>query len=363
MLQFVIATVLLIGTVVLHSQFQFIQTANVGYERADRVRLYIPAGYERPGELLKQTLLSEPGIEAVARKSGGHQSRTFYIEHKPVKSASEWIDDQYLTFVNVPLVAGRALNRVNPADSLSNVLVNETFAKQFLATHQSPVGQIIQRKEDDGTSHDLTVVGIVRDYQYRSLREKPEPVVLQLGKPEQMNQLYVKLTPQQVKATLRTIESQFNKFIPFQPFSFHFMEDDRLADYADEARWKQLITYAALLAIFIAGLGLFGLVSLAIEQRIKEIGIRKVLGADTLTITRMLSVSYLKLVVIAFMIATPIGWFAARHWLDTFAYRIELSGGLFGLAGLSVLGVALLTISFQSIKAALVNPVKSLRSE
>ena len=361
--QFVIATVLLIGTVVLHSQFQYIQTANVGYERADRVRIYIPWGQERQGELLKQTLLTEPGIEAVARKSGGHQSRTFYIRNKPVKSASEWIDDQYLRFVNVPIVAGRALNRANPADSISNVLVNETFTRQFLATRQSPIGQVIQRKENDNTSRDLTVVGVVRDYQYRSMRDKPEPVLLQLGKPEQMNQLYVKLTPHQANAALPVIESQFIKLIPFQPFSFHFMEDDRLADYADEARWKQLITYAALLAIFIAALGLFGLVSLAIEQRIKEIGIRKVLGADPMTITRMLSVSYLKLVAIAFMIATPIGWYAARHWLDTFAYRVELSGWLFGLTGLSVLGVALFTVSFQSIKAALINPVKSLRSE
>ncbi|AKD58637.1 hypothetical protein SD10_18570 [Spirosoma radiotolerans] len=362
-LQFMIATVLLIGTVVLHSQFEYIQTANVGYERANRVRIYVPWGRERQGELLKQVLRPEPGIEAVARKSGGHQKRTIYIRNKPVTTATEWIDDQYLRFVNVPVVAGRALNLANPADSLSNILVNETFARQFFTANQSAIGQVVQRKGDDNSNHDLTVVGVVRDYQYRSLRDKPEPVLLQLGKPEQMNQLYVKLTPHQTKAALATIESQFNKLIPYQPFSFHFMEDDRLADYADDARWKQLITYAAMLAIFIAGLGLFGLVSLAIEQRIKEIGIRKVLGADLITIARMLSMSYLKLVALAFVIAAPVGWYAARYWLDTFAYRIDLSGWLFGLVGLSVLGVALLTVSFQSVKAGLMNPVKSLRSE
>ena len=122
---------------------------------------------------------------------------------------------------------------------------------------------MVQRKEDD-TRRNLTVVGVVRDYQYRSLRDKPEPVVLQLGKPEQMNQLYVRLTDGQTQAGLQTIERNFRKLIPYQPFSYHFVEDDRLEDYADDAHWKQLITDAALLAILIAGLGLFGLVSLMI---------------------------------------------------------------------------------------------------
>ncbi|MBC8155846.1 MAG: ABC transporter permease, partial [Bacteroidetes bacterium] len=209
----------------------------------------------------------------------------------------------------------------------------------------------------------LTVAGVVRDYQYRSLRDKPEPILLQLGKPEQMNQLYVKLTEGQTQAGLQAVESNFRKLIPYQPFSYHFMEDDRLEDYADDARWKQLITDAAGLAILIAGLGLFGLVSLTIEQRTKEIGIRRVLGASVLEISQLLSADFLKLVVLAFLIATPIGWYAARHWLDTFVYRMDLTGWLFGLVGLLAVGIALLTVSFQSVKAALMNPVTSLRSE
>ena len=195
-------------------------------------------------------------------------------------------------------------------------------------------------------------MGVVRDYQYRSLRDKPEPVLFQLGRPEQMNQLYAKLTPGQSQAGLQALESTFKRLIPYQPFSYHFMEDDRLEDYADEARWKELITDAALLAILIAGLGLFGLVTLTTEQRIKEIGIRKVLGASVLEISQALSLNFLKLVLLAFLIATPIGWYVARQWLDTFAYRMNLSGWLFCLVGLAVLGIALLTVSFQSIKAA-----------
>jgi putative ABC transport system permease protein len=361
-LQFVIAIVLLIGTAVLHGQFNYIQTANVGYERANRVRVYVPWGREQQGELVKQALRGQPGIESVARKSGGHRSGTFYIRNKPVKAGSEYIDDQYLSFVNVPVRAGRGLTHTNPADSISNILVNETFVKQFLSANQPAVGQVVQREENN-IRHDLTVVGVVRDYQYRSLRDKPEPVLLQLGKPEQMNQLYVKLNPNQTPDALKTLESTFRQLIPYQPFSYHFMEDDRLESYADDARWKELVTDAALLAVLIAGLGLFGLVSLMIEQRTKEIGIRKVLGANPLEITRLLSTNFLRLILLAFLIAAPIGWYAARNWLDTFVYRMDLSGWLFCLVGLSVLSVALLTVSFQSMKAAMMNPAKSLRSE
>ncbi|GAB3771995.1 ABC transporter permease [Spirosoma horti] len=360
--QFVIAIVLLIGTAVLHGQFNYIQNADVGFECANRVRVYVPWGRERQGELVKQALPGQTGIEAVARKSGGHRSSTFYMQNKPIKSGSEYIDDQYLTFVNIPIVAGRGLSHVNPTDSISNVLVNETFVKQFLSADRPAVGKVVQREENN-VRHDLTIVGVVRDYQYRSLRDKPEPVLLQLGKPEQMNQLYVKLNPSQTPAGLQTLESTFRKLIPYQPFSYHFMEDDRLESYADDARWKELVTDAALLAVLIAALGLFGLVSLMIEQRTKEIGIRKVLGASTLEVARLLSVNFLKLVLIAFLIATPIGWYAARNWLDTFVYRMELTGWLFGLVGLSVLSVALLTVSFQSVKAALMNPANSLKTE
>ena len=362
-LQFVIAIVLVIGTVVLHGQFNYIQTASMGYERADRVRVYIPWGREKQGELVKQALRQQPGIDAVARKSGGHQAGTYYVRNKPVKSANEWIDDQYLNFVNIPILTGRGLNSANAADSLSNILVNETFVKRFLSADKSAVGQVIQRQENDNTRRNLTVVGVVRDYQYRSLRDKPEPVLFQLGRPEQMNQLYAKLTPGQSQAGLQAIETTFKRLIPYQPFSYHFMEDDRLSDYADDARWKQLITNAAMLALLIAGLGLFGLVTLTTEQRTKEIGIRKVLGASVLEISRTLSASFLKLILLAFLIAAPIGWYAARQWLDTFVYRMDLSIWLFGLVGLSVSGIALLTVSFQSVKAALMNPVKSLRSE
>ena len=360
-LQFAIAVFLLIGTAVLHGQFQYIQTANVGYETANRVRVYIPWGREQRGELLQTTLRNQPGIQLITRKSGGSNSNTFWIKNKPINSAIERIDDQYLRFLNVPVVQGRALSYANPADTVSSILVNETFVRKFLSANQPAVGQRINA--DDTHKVPLTIVGVVRDYQYGSLRDKLEPVLWRLGKPEQMNQLYAKIDPAYTQKALQTIGQNFKKLIPFQPFSYEFTEDDRLENYADDARWKQIITYSSLLAILISALGLFGLVSLTIEQRTKEIGIRKVLGANVTEITRLLSVNFLKLIGVACLIAMPIGWYAARQWLDTFVFRMEFGWWIFALTGAFILFVALLTICIQAVKAALTNPVNSLRSE
>ncbi len=359
--QFAIAVFLLIGTAVLHGQFQFIRTANVGYETANRVRVYIPWGRERRGELLQAALRNQPGVLAVTRRAGGTHFNTFRVRDKPVKSAIERIDDQYLTFINVPVVQGRALTYTNPADSLTNIMVNETFVKKFLNVSQPAVGQVVDQNGGNKTRY--TVVGVVRDYQYGSLRDKLEPVLWQLGKPEQMNQLYAKLDPAQTQQAAQTIEQQFKKLIPLQPFSVHFMEDDRLESYADDARWTKIITWSSLLAILISALGLFGLVSLTIEARTKEIGIRKVLGASVAEITGLLSVNFLALIGLACLIAMPIGWYAARQWLNTFVFRMEFGWWIFALTGVFVLLVGGLTISIQAIRAALTNPVTSLRSE
>ena len=359
--QFAIAVFLLIGTAVLHGQFQFIRTANIGYETANRVRVYIPWGRERRGELLQTELRNQPGVQMVTRKSGGQSANTFRVRNKLINSAVERIDDQYLTFINVPVVQGRALSYARAADTLSNVLVNETFAKRFLAPNQPAVGQVVNA--DDKNAAPLTVVGVVRDYQYGSLRDKLEPVLWQLGKPNQMNQLYAKLDPAYTQPALQTIEKQFKTLLPAQPFDYHFMEDDRLESYADDARWTQIITWSSGLAIVISALGLFGLVSLTIEQRTKEIGIRKVLGANIAEITRLLSVNFLALIGLACLIAMPVGWYAARQWLDTFVFRMAFGWWIFALTGAFVLLVAGLTISVQAIRAALMNPVKSLRNE
>ncbi|AQG81074.1 ABC transporter permease [Spirosoma montaniterrae] len=359
--QFTIAVFLLIGTAVLHGQFQYIRTANIGYETANRVRVYIPWGRERRGELLQATLRNQPGIQIVTRKAGGSNFNTYKVNDKPILSAIERIDDQYLSFLDVPVVQGRALTYTNPLDSVSNILVNETFAKKFLNTNQPAVGQIVD--QDGGAKTRYTVVGVVRDYQYGTLRDKLEPVLWQLGKPDRMNQLYAKLDPAQTQQALLTIEQNFKRLIPFQPFSVHFMEDDRLENYTDDARWTQIITYSSLLAILISALGLFGLVSLTVETRTKEIGIRKVLGASIAEITRLISVNFLMLVGAACLIAMPVGWYVARQWLDTFVFRMEFDWWIFALTGAFMLIVAGFTIAIQAVRAALMNPVKSLRSE
>jgi putative ABC transport system permease protein len=363
-LQFAIAVFLLIGTAVLHGQFRYIRTANVGYETANRVRVYIPWGREQRGELLQAALRGQPGIDLVTRKSGGWNTTSFWVKNKRTEQVvMERMDDQYLHFLNVPVVQGRSLSYANPADTIFNVLVNETFVRMYLPANRPAVGQVVERDGENDQRTKFTIVGVVRDYQYGSMRAKVEPILWWLGKPQQMNQLYAKLDPAQTQTALRAIERNFKKLIPYQPFSYEFTEDDRMEAYADDERWKNLITAAALVAMLISALGLFGLVSLSMEQRTKEIGIRKVLGASVAEITGMLSANFLKLVGLALLIAMPLGWYAARQWLDGFVYRMEFGWWIFALAGGFALLVAGLTVSVQSAKAALLNPVKSLRSE
>ncbi|MBC7892321.1 MAG: ABC transporter permease, partial [Sphingobacteriaceae bacterium] len=313
---------------------------------------------------LQAALRGQPGIERVTRKNGGYSGNFFLVKNKRTGQVSiNRMDDQYLRFLNVPVVQGRGLSYANPADTISNVLVNETFARLYLPANQPAVGQVVEQEGENNQRKAYTVVGVVHDYQDGSLRTKVEPVLWWLGKPQQMNQLYAKLDPRYTQAALQIIQHQFKKLIPFQPFSYEFTEDDRMKSYADDARWKSLITAAALMAILISALGLFGLVSLSMEQRTKEIGIRKVLGASVLEITRLLSTNFLKLVLLALLIAMPLGWYAARQWLDGFVYRMDFGWWIFAGVGGFALLVAGLTVAVQSAKAALTNPVKSLRSE
>ncbi|WP_229311086.1 ABC transporter permease [Larkinella soli] len=363
-LQFAIAVFLLIGTVVLHGQFHFIRTADVGYETANRVRVYIPWGREQKGELLQAALRGRPGIRIATRKQGGYYGDAFLVNGRPTRQvAVERMDDQYLRFLNVPVVQGRELSYANPADTVSNILVNQTFVRMYLDAKKPAVGQVVQKEGENGRRETFTIAGVVRDYQVGSLRSELEPMLLWLGKPHQMNQLYVKLDPAYTPAALRRIETTYKALIPFQPFSYEFTEDDRMEAYADDARWKSLISAAAAIAILISALGLFGLVSLSVEQRTKEIGIRKVLGAGLPEIVGQLSGNFLKLVLLAIGIGMPVGWYVGRRWLDGFVYRIEFGWWIFAFVGLLTVGIALLTVSVQAVRAALTNPARTLRSD
>ncbi|MBD2702318.1 ABC transporter permease [Spirosoma sp. BT702] len=268
-------------------------------------------------------------------------------------------DHRFLGTYGIKLVAGQNVTAAEcdkPWNAITKVMINERAVEQlgFLSS-SAAVGQKIK------WGRDLEIVGVVKNYHHQSLKQAIEPIIFI----PQTSVYYttVRLTTEQLPAKIAELEGLFNQYFPGNPFDYFFVDERYNEQYKDDQQSEQIFTIASLLAIFIACLGLFGLATYMTEQRTKEIGVRKVLGASVASIVTLLSKDFLKPVAIAIVIASPIAWYAMDRWLQDFAYKIDISWWVVGLAGLLAVGIALATVSFQSIRAALMNPVKSLRSE
>jgi len=245
-------------------------------------------------------------------------------------------------------------------DSLG-MIINESTAKAFGWGTGNAVGKIIIRQNSNkGTNIPFHVIGVVKDFNFKSLHEAISPLLMTL-QPE--SGLIFKIKTRDVAGLLATMKRQWDSYNTDEPFTYGFMDDLFNKTYSAEQKTGTILNIFSTLIIFVACLGLFGLATYTAEQRTKEIGIRKVLGANVTQVIQMLSKEFLKLVLIASLIAFPVAWWAMNKWLQSFAYRINISWWVFALVGFSALLIALITVSFQSIKAAIANPVKSLRTE
>lgn len=358
-LQFVIAVTLIICTVVFQRQFKYMTKSDQGYKTDNIIRVDLPYGKASEVKLIKNQLAMQPSIQAVGAKGGDFNKTIFTINKKETDwTYYEYVDDNYLQILQIPLVTGRYLSYKITADTVSNCLVNEAFVKANLDSRKSPIGQVIIKNDLP-----MQVVGVVKNYHSNSFKEAIEPIYLALDKRAGAPNIFVKYSPGQSKQAIDAIQKASKAVLPFDVISYSFLDDWNRQLYASEEQWKEIITYAATIAILISCLGLFALTTLAMQQRVKEIGIRKVLGASISNITGLLSASFLKLVLIAFLIAAPLAWYFTNKWLQGFAYRITLSWWIFVLSAASILLLAFITVSYHTIKAALANPVKSLRSE
>ncbi|HTJ12580.1 MAG TPA: FtsX-like permease family protein, partial [Dinghuibacter sp.] len=215
----------------------------------------------------------------------------------------------------------------------------------------------------DGKDRRLMVIGVVKDYHFASLKQKIKPQLFTIDPSVSLGQFLIRIQPNNTAATVAAVEKIYKNLDPWHPFAYHFVEEDNERSYEPEDKWRQIIGYAAILTIFISGIGLFGLTLLSIGRRTKEIGVRKVLGASVWQISGLVAKKFVGLVLISFLLAIPAAWYAASRWLDNFPYRIPMSGWIFVLGSLLTLVIALLTISIQAIKAAHINPARSLRAE
>jgi putative ABC transport system permease protein len=271
------------------------------------------------------------------------------------------VDADYIPTLDIQLVKGRNFS-AGDADKYSAAIVNETLAKEL--GWKDAIGKRVRFEYGDKEQAERIVVGVVKDFHTYSLQHKVQPIVLLMPPaPSMEDNLYVKINTQKTKDALAYIENVYKQFDKSNPIEFNFLDQNFAKQYAAEQKQEQLSLVFTMLAIFIACLGLFGLVAFTAQQRVKEIGVRKVLGATVASITVMLGKDFIKLVGISILIGAPIAWYAMSRWLNDFAYRINIGWAVFVIAGLIALFIALVTVGFHAIRAAMANPVKSLRNE
>jgi len=367
---------------VVYNQMQFVQQKNLGFNEDHLVVIDINDGdVRRDFETVKAGFAAVPSVQRVSVSSRvpGEWKDLTQIEAQREGAASEDLttmyfigtDEDFLDTYDIEVVDGRGFASDFTTDSLS-VLLNETAARQLglavgdrLRVPGASLMGRFQGSESEEVEFLPQVVGIVRDFHVRSLHEEIGPVVLGYhSNPIRVIDYFTaRIDGRDVPGTIAQLQAVAEQFDPDHPFEYNFL-DERLADfYERENRLASLFAIAAILAVVIACLGLFGLASFTAEQRTKEIGVRKVLGATVPGIMLLLSKDFVKLVGIAFVLAAPLSYFAMHRWLADFAYRTDLSWWIFAIAGLAALFIALLTVSYQSIRAALADPVKSLRYE
>ncbi|MGN6616560.1 MAG: ABC transporter permease [Ilyomonas sp.] len=270
------------------------------------------------------------------------------------------VDEQYIPTMGMQIITGRNFSKEFTTDSFA-LVINESAARALGWNDLSAVGKtIIRQNSDRGNDVPFKVIGVVKDFNFKSLHEAISPLLMSL-QPE--GGLIFKIKTTDISGLLATMKKKWDEYNTDEPFTYNFMDDLFDKTYSAEQKTGTILNIFSVLIIFVACLGLFGLVTYTAEQRTKEIGIRKVLGASVSQVTQMLSKEFLKLVLIASLIAFPVAWWAMDKWLQSFAYRINISWWMFAVAGVAALLIALITVSFRAIKAGLANPVKSLRSE
>lgn len=366
--QFAIAIFLIIGSLVIYNQLKYVQNRDVGYNRNQVLIIQNAWALRDKAKILKQDIKQLTGVSDVTLTgflptSHNRNTSTFCKDasRDPKKTIfpQAWrIDEDYIKTLDMKLVAGRNFSDQMPSDS-NALVINETAAR-FLG-FTNPLNKTLYLLDNNMPLKHYTIIGVVKDFNFNSLRENITPVVMELAKDN--GNLAIKVNTSHLPALLAQIKNEWKNLAPSVHMEYSFMDADFDAAYRSEQRMGQVFVLFTTLAILIACLGLFGLSAYAAEQRNKEIGIRKVMGASVSTIVKMLSLEFITLVVIAILIASPVAWWAMNKWLQSFAYRINIQWWVFAVSGLLIIFIAFATVGFQTAKAALLKPIKSLRSE
>jgi len=369
--QFVLSIGLMTCTFVMLKQLDFLQSKSPGFEK-ENVVVVNAEGVDNPKktfERFSQTLAGRPEILAVSGAElsmgaeAGWSRSGFDYKEKEISIYEYFVDPNYQQVLGLQLLAGRNFDLKFASDTLTSVIINEAALREFGWTLENAVGQVMTGYFEEEPSKNPIVIGVVKDYNFRSLHRQVEPMLFQMFSSYYPLQYFARIAPGDPEKALAQLSEAWAAAEPVLPFRYNFLDDSLNTFYKSDQRWSNIVSIAGGISIFLACLGLFGLAALAVVNRTKEIGIRKVLGASVPGISTLLAKDFLKLVLIAIVIASPLAYWAMDRWLADFAYRIDIQWWMFALAGLAAVVIAFLTVSFQSVKAALANPVKSLRSE
>jgi putative ABC transport system permease protein len=369
--QFVISIILITGAIVIWRQMSFLRQQPLGFKAAQQI--VVPLGnavIKEHYNTYKEEVRKLPAVKAVSGASSYPGvvvmwDANFYAEGKNVTNAvnvrQNYVDEDFQQCMEFKMLSGRFYSKAFPADTLNRIVLNESAVRKLGFTPQTAIGKKIFY-DWEGKPNGYEVVGVARDYHFESLHETIKPYGFILSHYDH-NYMIINAGAANMPATLAALERIWKTLNPEAPFEYSFMDQDFQRNYEQDRRIFRLVGCFTALAIFISCLGLFGLAAYAAEQRTKEIGVRKVLGASVSNIVTMLSKDFVRLVMIALLIAAPIAWYSMNRWLQDFAYRIHIHWWMLVAAGGIAVMIALLTVSFQSVRAAFTNPVKALKTE
>jgi putative ABC transport system permease protein len=367
--QFATTIILIFATIIVYTQLSYIQNRKIGFNKDQVLIVDNTVALGKQAESYREEILKLSGVTSgslssylpVSNSSRNNSSfsKEAVLDMKSALNLQNWvIDENYIQTMGMEMIKGRNFSKEFGTDS-SAVIINESCAN--LLGYENPIGKNIYTIVDNNKQKVLNIIGVVKNFNFESLRQEVGPLIFQYGRSTGAS--IFKINTKDLKPLLAIVESTWRKMAPGMPFSYRFLDDSFDSMYRAEQRMGKLALAFAILAIIVACMGLFGLATYASEQRVKEIGIRKVLGASVSNITEMLSRDFLKLILIAAVIAFPVAWWAMHQWLQNFAYRVDIQWWVFLVAASLALFIAVITISFQAIKAAVANPVKSLRTE
>jgi putative ABC transport system permease protein len=370
--QFALSAALIVSAIIIMQQLHYMESKSPGFDKENV--LYVEtlgiSDTKHLYQIFKQELYGHPGISALASADNGlgeHEGTgfaDFSYQGKPINTKQFHIDPEYIPTLGMQLIAGRNFERAIASDTVNAVIINESMMNQLGWKPENSTGRQLEGYGDKGFKNP-TVIGVVRNFNYEALTDRIQPALFhQFARGgETLNSFYVRLQPGNPSKAIAVIHSAWKKIAPDYPLQYNFLDEDINRFYKAETRLGSIISWAGGIAIFLGCLGLLGLSALVVANRTKEIGIRKVLGASVSTIISLISKDFLRLVLVAFLISTPVTWWLMNNWLQNYVYRINIEWWVFGISCLAIICVALLTVCFQAIKAAISNPVKSLRSE